>query len=411
MGDVFELAKVRLVIEQPFFAVLALHLIEKKITSEIEKLLVLPTCGTDGRYLYVNEDWVSKLPLEEQKGLLAHEVMHPALGHVFDWRRGGRNPHRWNVAGDHVINLLLKEAGMKLPPGGCCDEKYAGMSTEQVYDLLPASTEKKGGVSIDVISPGSGGTKKGSGDDKDGKGGQGEGVKPLSPQQQAQLEQEFKELLQSAAALAKMRGKLPAGIERMVDKLTKPRIPWYQILEQFVSETVKDDYDMLTPDRRMLQLGIYLPDLNGEGTSVAVGIDTSGSIGKKDLHEFLSETAGILFSRRVTSMRLLACDAEVSLDKTLSPWDTLPSELGGGGGTDFRPVFDRINKDPRAPACCVFFTDLCGSFPRRHPHYPVVWVTKEDGIMPPFGHVIVYDPTDRRVVKVKHAKGKDYQDE
>ena len=59
----------------------------------------------------------------------------------------------------------------------------------------------------------------------------------------------------------------------------------------------------------------------------------------------------------------------------------------GGGGTDFRPVFDLIDNpnsqlstlnsqlsDPdEPPVCVVYLTDLDGSFPAKEPEYPVLW--------------------------------------
>ena len=96
------------------------------------------------------------------------------------------------------------------------------------------------------------------------------------------------------------------GIERMVDDIVEPKIPWYVLLEQFVNEVIRDDYNELIHDRRFIQHGIYLPDMYSEGCSVVIAEDTSGSIGKAELQAFVSEAVGILRSRSVKSVRVIA---------------------------------------------------------------------------------------------------------
>ena len=67
-------------------------------------------------------------------GLLAHEVMHPAMQH--HTRRGDRDPALWNDAADYAINPILTEAGFTLPGDMLNDPEYRGMTAEQIYDAL-----------------------------------------------------------------------------------------------------------------------------------------------------------------------------------------------------------------------------------------------------------------------------------
>lgn len=46
--------------------------------------------------------------------------------------------------------------------------------------------------------------------------------------------------------------------------------------------------------------------------------------------------------------------------------------MKGGGGTDFRPLFDRLAEESEPPAGVVYRTDLAGSFPDEPPQYPVI---------------------------------------
>jgi predicted metal-dependent peptidase len=187
----------------------------------------------------------------------------------------------------------------------------------------------------------------------------------------------------------------------LVDELINPRVPWQTFLDRWVNEELRDDYDMLRPDRRFVHCGIYLPDLYNEGCEVAVGLDTSGSIDKEELAFEVSEASGILRSRNVTRMRLLVCDADVTLDVTLNPWDRLPKDFPGGGGTSFVPVFEAL-QDKR-PACLIYFTDTFGDFPDEAPDFPVLWVTRQADVTVPFGKLIQIDRDTGGVVDVRDA--------
>jgi predicted metal-dependent peptidase len=131
-----------------------------------------------------------------------------------------------------------------------------------------------------------------------------------------------------------------------------------------------------------------------------VAIDTSGSIGEDDIQLFMSETLGILRSRKVRKLRLLSCDADVSLDEELDIWDELPAGLKGGGGTDFRPVFESLSEGDELPTCLIYFTDLMGTFPEERPAYPVLWLTPTEEYEVPFGVHIHFNP-DSDLVEIK----------
>jgi hypothetical protein len=95
--------------------------------------------ATDGVSLFYNPDFVETLNAATLAGTLAHEVMHPALHHHV--RRSGRDPKRWNVACDFAINPLLVDAGLSLPDGVLIDNRFRGMSAEQIYNLLELESE------------------------------------------------------------------------------------------------------------------------------------------------------------------------------------------------------------------------------------------------------------------------------
>ena len=80
-------------------------------------------------------------------------------------------------------------------------------------------------------------------------------------------------------------------------------------------------------------------------------------------------------------------DTEVQHIDEFEPGDIVELHPKGGGGTDFRCLFDWIEKREIEPACLVVLTDLMGKFPQKEPTYPVLWVSTTD-IIAPFGETL-----------------------
>jgi len=93
--------------------------------------LTVATGYTDAKVIGYNPHFVEQLTGPQIDMLFAHEVMHVVLNHP--WRRGSRDHTIWNVAGDHVINLILLAEGFTLIDGVLANPDYADRSTEWVY--------------------------------------------------------------------------------------------------------------------------------------------------------------------------------------------------------------------------------------------------------------------------------------
>ena len=65
---------------------------------------------------------------------LVHEVLHAALQHI--WRRGDRDRELWDMACDYVVNQIIKDQGLQLPPGVFLSGRFKGMSADAVYSIL-----------------------------------------------------------------------------------------------------------------------------------------------------------------------------------------------------------------------------------------------------------------------------------
>ena len=356
-------ARTGLVLSSPFFASIALHL---KLKEDVEH----PTAYTDSVVLGYNPDFIESLSNAEVKGLICHEVLHIAMLHPF--RRNSRDPFRWNVACDYAINQIVKDAGFSLPEGALIEDKYKGMEAEVIYNMLPKQLQlPSNSVMI--------------GDVKDYKPDKNDPKSPTPQQQQ----QEWKIKLTQAAAVAKAQGKLPAGLGRMIREVMQPKLPWREILSRFITENAKNDYTWTTPNKRYLYSGLYLPALNVPtlGT-IAVIIDTSGSINQGELDIFAAELQAILTIYPQTEIKVIYVDSKVAGVEDVDIYD-FQLHAKGGGGTDFIPGFEYIAENDIDPVCTIYFTDgYCDSFPVT-PEHPVLWLlTTKYQFNPPFGEVI-----------------------
>ena len=372
-NDVLTRARANLVLSHPFFGSLALRL--KMVETTDPRI---DTAATDGRAIYYNKEWVSKLTVAKATGLLAHECMHPAMLH--QTRRGSRHPKKWNVACDYAINNILVDARFELPDNGCVDPQYRGMSAEEIYAKLP---DPPGGWDAQGNDPGGcGGVLDAPGSD---------GKSPPSSSELAEAEAEWKVALAQAAHTAKQQGKLPGGMERLIDATLEAKIPWRQTLHQFFNDPQPADVSWKRPNRRFVYQGLYLPsrDTTNSG-EIVIAIDTSGSIGEKELNEFGSEIKGIVDQVKPTKTTVIYCDARIAHVDEFLPGDELTFGAHGGGGTDFRPPFDYLAENDIRPKAFVYLTDGYGPFPEEQ-DFPVLWCINNNDVTPPHGQHLVLE--------------------
>ncbi len=368
-----------------FFASLALRL-------EALPAWDVPTLATDGERLLFNPEYALSLSEREVVGVVAHEVMHCALGHHA--RRGVRDPLRWNIACDLAVNPVLLGAGFDLPRGRLLpgEGEFAGwptgLSAEDYYARLPDKSSQSSDESGDGNGAGDSGDAGGSGDDPGGCGSvrdAGDG----SPAKQQASEASWQVAVAQAARIAEARGRgdLSAGLERAVEAILRPSVPWREVLREFVTRTARNDYRWNRPNRRFVARRLYLPSLAGESLGeVVIGVDVSGSIGQEELNRFAAELLGIVDAYDV-HLTVLYHDIRVTKVEEWSPGDG-PIKLRpiGGGGTSHGRVFRWLEEHGVNPNCMICLTDLQTTFPSDSPPYPVLWAVVGGCFSePPFG--------------------------
>ncbi len=348
------------------------------------------TMSTNGSDLRYDPEFVATLNDSELVGVVAHEVMHCAMRHMY--RASGREMKQWNMACDHAINPLLTSSGFTLPQGALIDPRFAGMSAEAIYAQIekdkqeqedknedqeqeqeggdtPSSTGEFGAPDDDAASGDQ--EQDGNGDEN---GSEGEAPTPRMS------ETDWEIATEQATAVAMKRGHIGADMQREV-ALNRANDPnWRDVLREFVQQVIPSDYSWQRPNRRFISGGLYLPGVVREGTPrIVVAIDTSGSITQDILNIFAGEMSAILNECSPERIDVVYCDAEVKAEQSFVPGDELTAKTlqpKGGGGTRFQPVFDHVAAQNEDPAALVYFTDLEGDEPIE-PAYPVLWVVPE----------------------------------
>lgn len=357
----------------PFFGVLALF-------ARVEASEEVPTAATDGRDIFINPEFFGKLSPAEQEGVLLHEVLHAALLHVDRGR--GRDATLWNIAADIVVNGIIVREGYSLP-APIRDGRLENYSVEEVYDLLAGRRKQRHKLPAD----GQDLLEKRPGDSDSAGMAAGE----LDESQQLAAKDYWRQAVEQAKVAAETAqiGSVPAYMKREIETLNPSRLNWRHYLWRYL---VRTPIDFTGFDRRFVGHGLYLDALEGETVHVFVAVDTSGSIQPGQLQAFLGEVQGILRAYPHLRCDLYFTDTKVHGPFRLAAGGPTPTPVGGGG-TNFRPFFERIAQDYRQanPAVAVYLTDGYGLFPRVAPPYPVLWVVSPGGLAVeqfPFGEAV-----------------------
>lgn len=372
-------AKTVLLTVSPFLASL-LNKARVVITDEV------PTAGVDEKNnIAINPEFWRSLKFNEKVFVLGHEVMHWAF---LDLQRAKtRDKLLWNIVADGVNNDILLDL---LNPGRMkrgmvtlqelsemlkVSVNYLKeMTKEQIYDLFPKQGSSACQISKDGGSECTGEKALGRiGRDLLDNEVRGEVIQEGHPDiykndgNIEDLQNAMKRAIAEAEQMQKMRGTMPAGLQRLVDSLLRPKLPWKTLLKQALKDglgrTKTESWKRLSRRHR---------DFPGHKRlttpTVWVGVDTSGSIGEKELEQFLSEVLGISRANR----------AEV----IVIPWDVKiydpielrsPAQIGkvvagmkGGGGTDPTEFLEYVLKKMKLLDAVVILSDGYIGAPRHY---------------------------------------------
>jgi predicted metal-dependent peptidase len=201
----------------------------------------------------------------------------------------------------------------------------------------------------------------------------------------------------AAAATVDGAGNLPAGVKRLIQDLTEPKMNWRELLRMQLESTIKSDYTWMRASRKGWHMDAVMPGMKLDPMiDIAVFLDASGSISESMLKDFLSEIQGIMESFPAYKIHVVTFDTEaynpVQYDSDNLD-DICDYEVKGGGGTDFTCIFDYLKENEIEPKRLVVFTDgyPFGSWGDEN-YADTVWILHgTDSIVPPWGQYAYYE--------------------
>jgi predicted metal-dependent peptidase len=352
-----------------------------EIASWVTDASVCPIAATDGVRLILNPDTFFKYKLFERVFIVAHEVMHCIADHcgqgwlhqqrgeigLLNGKRVPYIPMLANVAQDYIINDTLIKSKIGTFNTDWLHDTNAGTwqdSWVDVYGKLYEDANAKGkikGVQFDVhMAPG---TSQG---------------KDPGQANQNRSKSQWQTAVAGAMATARAQGKLPEAMERFMKEMLEPSVTWAEHIRALLARKIGGgSYDWAKPDRRFISRNprIITPARSGYGcNTIVVAIDTSGSIGDKELCQFKAEMSGMLNDLKPRQLIILWCDAKIHHVDYLTDAEELREvKPYGGGGTSFKPPFEWMEKEGINPDSMVYLTDGYGDFPATAPRFPVIW--------------------------------------
>lgn len=369
---------------------------------------------TDYKSIYVNAVYADKHNLNKEhiKFLIAHEVFHILI--LTRSRREGRDPSLWNKASDFAINELLindeavvtgKTVGQFID-FGCYDPAYRNMSAEQIYNLLKKEQDKLNNMMNNMFNNSENNQQDNSEDgdqenqttlpsnnsdnsdpedeenqstpssnnsenseDEDEEESQGFNLDTHLDLDDPEIQEDLREavlrvnqILESSAA----QGKLSNGMKRLIDSLPKVKENWRYNLEKYIKSFKKAESTWKRPNKRYSAAGFYLPTrFDTPELKLAIGIDTSGSIGKEELSKFFAHVLKITKSFKTFEIQVF-CWSTMAHENTLRIVNEKnyrsfnPLESGyieSFGGTIAQSCFDFTKTLKTQPDCLIVFSD------------------------------------------------------
>ena len=187
----------------------------------------------------------------------------------------------------------------------------------------------------------------------------------MSEQEKKELARDIDQAIrQGLMAQQKIAGKGKGNGDRELAELLEPKVDWREVLREFVKATcnAKDTSSWRRVNRRFLSTGVYMPSMIGEKVGhIVIGIDTSGSVGDRELAEFLGEVKGVCEEVNPEKVDLIYWGSDVVAHEEYEGnavanivSSTKPRD---GGGTSPSCVSTYLEEKKIVPECIIILTD------------------------------------------------------
>jgi predicted metal-dependent peptidase len=353
------------------------------------------TAMTNGKDEWYSTGYIESLTDPQLRGLNIHECGHKMFRHLTTWQGlYKKDPECANKSCDYFLNLRIVDDNKvdgfaELPPGGLVDERFRGMNSLQIFDILYVEKKKRGG---------GGGSDDGEGTGIDAH--DWEGAKDLTDEEKHELEREIDEAIRQGALVA---GKSGTGGNRDIDELMETQVDWREELRKFVTSTCAgNDYSTWSqPSRRYIAGGIYMPRGVSESVEeLCVELDMSGST-MRMVKYFLTELVSVCKMVRPQTVRVIYWDTRVAKEQVfkIEDIDNILTLIkpAGSGGTTVQCVPDYCNEFNIKPQAHIVLTDgyLGGDWGRGW-NAPVLWCICDNKTARPDQGTIVHINSSKR---------------
>lgn len=363
--------------------------------------------GTDGTSIYYNEKYVIE---SYEKGQIylnrgyVHMMLHCLFGHLF--HRNGRLIDYWNLACDIVVESIIddwKKKAIHRPVTSQRTKIYQAMrqqvkvlTAESVYEVLlnTRMTEQEFTQLLAEFE-----VDDHSFWDEENK----QPNQPPMQQRQKKWDDISQKILMELEQFSDEAGEEGELTKKTLKMENRQRYHYRDFLKKFSVIREETQIDMDSFDYSYYIYGLehygnipFIEPLEWRETKkihdFIIAIDTSMSCSGNLIQAFLEETYQILtegneyFSK--VNIHILQCDDQIREDTLITDVTQMHQyaeefEVKGYGGTDFRPVFEYVEKLKQEKKLndlkgLLYFTDGRGTFPEKAPNYQTVFVFMQE---------------------------------
>lgn len=370
--------------------------------------------ATDGVHLFNDPVYVLRL-FQRGRGCVSRGYLHLVLHCVFRHMKvgGGVDRRLWDLSCDIAVESMIDELGLDVLSVGESEkgraeetriaEEIGGLTAERIYRYLSDATpDETSLVELERLF------KVDTHDVWYDRRRYGDFSARVQDESDAEWKRVAERMQEELETFSKNRGDRAGHLMQNLRELTRERYDYTAFLRKFavpveVMRVNDDEFDYLYYTygmTRYARMPLIEPLEYRDEKRIkefVIAIDTSGSVSGELVQTFVQKTYNVLkstesFSTKI-NLRIIQCDAAIQEDVRITSQEEFDAYLArmrirGLGGTDFRPVFEYVNrlcekKEFTNLKGLIYFTDGDGIFPAQMPPYAAAFIFIDDALNSP----------------------------